>query len=373
MLPAMTAVVVLLQAEAAAPRRVARVDTVIPAEGRGYALSRIAGLVRLATDQIAVLSVGDDAVHVLSPGGILLRSIGRRGSGPGEFRSPRAMGRVGDSLWVWDLSLSRVTVFGPDGLVARTVSVPVSGRGVLFQDGTVGVFPARNFGSRLRRDDTLVVSRVAKDGAPEAILRVWAPYRVLRYASGGSQTVGVQPFDDATMIAPAFDGSGAAVVEQTGGRHGRPAFVVTRITHRGDTLYRRAIEYLPVAVTRAEVDSVVGMLTGPVAPAQRASLRESVRAALYVPRTLPPVTGLLVGYDGTLWIRREERRTETSIRWLVLDQAGRIDYEVVLDRRFIPLDARGDTLWGALSAADGTASPARFVLGPRRRGSRAGR
>lgn len=53
-------------------------------------------------------------VTVLGPDGTVLRSFGRRGSGPGEFRSVRSVQVLpGDSLMAYDPSLGRVTVFPP--------------------------------------------------------------------------------------------------------------------------------------------------------------------------------------------------------------------------------------------------------------------
>jgi hypothetical protein len=47
--------------------------------------------------------------------------VAREGSGPAEFRSAMALLRaVGDSIWLYDLILSRVLVLGPDGKPVRT-------------------------------------------------------------------------------------------------------------------------------------------------------------------------------------------------------------------------------------------------------------
>ena len=47
--------------------------------------------------------------------------VAREGSGPTEFRSAMALLRAtGDSIWLYDIILSRVLVLGPDGKPART-------------------------------------------------------------------------------------------------------------------------------------------------------------------------------------------------------------------------------------------------------------
>lgn len=54
-------------------------------------------------------------VSVVGADGRVVGQLGREGSGPGEFQAPWLV-RVapGDSAFVWDASLARVSVFGPD-------------------------------------------------------------------------------------------------------------------------------------------------------------------------------------------------------------------------------------------------------------------
>jgi hypothetical protein len=56
-----------------------------------------------------------DAVHVFDSAGRYLRSIGRRGTGPGEFVSTRGVIRTGDTLHVFDQRLLRRTLLTTAG------------------------------------------------------------------------------------------------------------------------------------------------------------------------------------------------------------------------------------------------------------------
>lgn len=100
--------------------------------------------------------VADDLswnVVVFDAAGRLLRRVGRRGRGPGEFERPwyLAVDRY-DSLFVWDGALARISVFGPDFRFARSFPAPgrwtVSGFSVR-SDGTllVGAFAPGMMGS----------------------------------------------------------------------------------------------------------------------------------------------------------------------------------------------------------------------------------
>ena len=63
---------------------------------------------------------------VFSPRGAFLREVGRRGSGPGEFRGIGAIAALpGDSILLIDPQLQRASLFGPDLSFRRSMSLPV--------------------------------------------------------------------------------------------------------------------------------------------------------------------------------------------------------------------------------------------------------
>ncbi len=73
-----------------------------------------------------LLVTGRKAIGVFDSAGRFIKSLTRYGSGPGEFRQPfQFVVGPGDSLFVSDIALSRVSVFDPTfTTLARTVSVP---------------------------------------------------------------------------------------------------------------------------------------------------------------------------------------------------------------------------------------------------------
>ncbi|HEY8375368.1 MAG TPA: hypothetical protein VIK91_02715, partial [Nannocystis sp.] len=67
-----------------------------------------------------VLDTGNDRIVVVQAGGPA-RSIGREGSGPGEFRWPVVLEHTPDGhVAVWDRSLRRVTIFDRTGEVVES-------------------------------------------------------------------------------------------------------------------------------------------------------------------------------------------------------------------------------------------------------------
>jgi hypothetical protein len=83
------------------------------AEGNNVAFGSIRDLTMDAADYIYVLDGMESSVQVFSPRGEKRASVGRRGSGPGEFRYPRALARGGDTLFVLDQR--GLHLFNPNG------------------------------------------------------------------------------------------------------------------------------------------------------------------------------------------------------------------------------------------------------------------
>lgn len=84
---------------------------------------QVTAAVRLAGGRIAVASSGTAQILVYNADGRFIRALGRRGDGPGEFRSIFGLAAVGgDTLAAWDPIAGRATLFAPDGSLVRTVA-----------------------------------------------------------------------------------------------------------------------------------------------------------------------------------------------------------------------------------------------------------
>lgn len=78
---------------------------------------------RLSSGDIIVADAHANSVIVFDANGRHRLTVGRQGSGPGEMQSPSWLGRcAGDSVFVLDPALSRVTVLDPAGRFARSFS-----------------------------------------------------------------------------------------------------------------------------------------------------------------------------------------------------------------------------------------------------------
>jgi hypothetical protein len=83
-------------------------------------LQTVVGATRLPDGSILVGDGGAYALHFFSPTGSPLRSVARRGSGPGEVRYLARLFRCGDSVFTYDIGEGqRVSVFTLAGKFVR--------------------------------------------------------------------------------------------------------------------------------------------------------------------------------------------------------------------------------------------------------------
>lgn len=107
------------------------------AAARGWqAFGRIRSLSFDGRGLLHVFDQGASAVRVVGTDGALVRSVGRKGDGPGELSAPTGMAVAPDgTLLVWDLGRRSLAVFAPDGTYRRNAR-PDDSR------GRIGAFAA---------------------------------------------------------------------------------------------------------------------------------------------------------------------------------------------------------------------------------------
>ncbi|MXX96803.1 MAG: hypothetical protein F4065_08710 [Rhodothermaceae bacterium] len=127
--------------------------------------SSIRGTGRLSDGSIAVADRTSAEIRIFDEAGQHLRSMGRRGNGPGEFKNPFILWVAeGDTIWVGDYRPWRYKLFTSKGDFIRQVSLepeylnPSSaGGGVLDNGFTVNTIRKGVRGADFTVDDTLIV------------------------------------------------------------------------------------------------------------------------------------------------------------------------------------------------------------------------
>ena len=83
---------------------------------------RVSAARRLRSGDFAILD-GSRELRVFAPDGTFLATYGGEGDGPGEYRGPGRMFRLGgDTLAIWDTRLRRLTRLDGEGRVLETIS-----------------------------------------------------------------------------------------------------------------------------------------------------------------------------------------------------------------------------------------------------------
>src|SRR5215204_2076344 len=72
--------------------------------------SRIEQVMRLSGGRTAVVNAATNDIRIFGARGEHLKTFGRTGAGPGEFRALMFAGRSGDTAFLYDRSLKRIIV-----------------------------------------------------------------------------------------------------------------------------------------------------------------------------------------------------------------------------------------------------------------------
>ena len=304
------------------------------------------GVLTTEDGSMAVVDAGVPRVYLFDGSSRLLTTIGRAGSGPGEFREPTLVTFWGDSLAVFDPPQRRVSYFRPDGsfIRQRIVSVPgtmapsivgIRPDGVLIFKGTVLEGPPA--GGSLQSLRAVVLTIDAQDRVDTLAViddGLWRPDGPLWYAWRSAVAV---------TDSGIWYGSGGRpeLRFRRWDRSEGPAFQWTSRTRAVDQHDREVIAEI------AGAHRAVSALTAPD------RFADSIP---YFGRLLPDPTG------GAWVIGPSAPFAAPDSAWFVDPPSGTIS-GVALPVGFRPTQAGADFLLGLQSDADGVGRPARFRLG----------
>jgi hypothetical protein len=290
-------------------------------DGMAEDLVYIDGIAVARDSSLAMLQRQAKSIRLYDADGRFVRALGRRGKGPGEFENPARLGWHGDELWVYDTDLRRFSTFSADGDLLGTEPVPIVGRleedpaafrtqpEVLRTDGvTISSIFGRQLGHAhtfLGEPETRVVAAVALDGRIlRALVRLPPLDRQAERDASGS-TVARPPFPHDVLWG--LDPQGTRIIWVDARPDGRAqgAIAVMALSFEGDTIYdtRIPLENLPIpaAVRRRYEDRWEKRARRAANPL----VADAIRRAAYVPESYPEASELVVGMDGSAWIRGE--------------------------------------------------------------------
>lgn len=341
-----------------------------------------------------VLESAVPEIRVYSPAGALLRRIGRRGAGPGEFESPH-FGVLGDTVWTVDNRLNRIALFDRQGTLLSTgnveqVRIPLPEsfgylRPRVFRpDGLFMSFMGQ-VGSSIHDDptgvrptDSIPVPLVLFDPsgavadtagwAPRPPPRMWRPpseddiqYQMVTV---GDQRFMVPSPPTALPVWIAVP-DGYVSVETPHAQSAEDGAVrIARIAASGDTLFHRELRYAPQPYTEADLDSIASRAArgsaggmAPIAPAAGGGappppddpqlVARRLRDRMRFPEFRLPIERSWVAQDGSVWLKRPEG-ADLLAQWVVLDPDGAPRGTVRLPDNANVVWHRGDSLWAVV-------------------------
>lgn len=291
-----------------------------------YRLHRVMHGALLSDGGVAVVNQGSDEVRIFGPDGEFRHGFGRRGEGPGEFRSVFLLWRLpGDTLVVADYDPWRFSWFTPSGEFVRSAAArplyPNSPEETGFlDDGTAVVGraccwnPAPGF-----HDRELHVVRHARSGEAIDTLGVYPTGRT-GWLSREDRLRGTPLFEPEASLAAAGD---RVAVAPKGEREVRlldpDGGLRTIVRWTGPD--RRVTD----ADVEAYRERVLARYEG------RPELRRNYADPYVSPDRpvhdrFPAHAGVRLSGAGEIWVRRYPRPRDPEgggMRWLVFDRSGR--------------------------------------------------
>jgi hypothetical protein len=285
--------------------------------------NRISGAVRLSSGEIVVANQGSNELRWFSPTGAWLRTVGREGSGPGEFRGLRRLLLLpGDSLLAEDGLLVRMTLYDARGTLVRSWQISPAGSGITpppigrLADGSFVAVTERELSPPPGHTQYRAILLRYRDGVVRDTLVTTAGGEAFSVPCGTATSPGIcgmgVPYGLRTQAAIA-DGR---VFIGNGERY--ELLRITLPSGRVDTL-RRSVPEVPLDAARRAyfVDSIVEGLP----PARQALVRDRFAGAP-MRRAMPFFDALLGDDRGRLWLARPQVRAAAMRTWDVLDADG---------------------------------------------------
>lgn len=296
--------------------------------------SAISAVRRLPSGEMVVADARSPVIRIFSPDGQRLRTVGREGGGPGEFRNVQNVFLAGDTLFVYDWHQRRLTRLNAGGTVFGTQQVrPAAELAVdlvaRLRDGrwlvTSTHMPSWTQGHGMYRD-TLRVGILASGTAGRVR---WVPA-----SYPGMSLFAYMPSDDRSQwwVGPLM--LAATTIVRAGGDTLYVGDTATPYLDRwrpdGQRLPRLALPLPPAPdlqlLRDAERDEA---LARPGADEERGQ----ILAMHGVARVQPRYRDFLVAASGDLWVRLYGRTPADSTRYLVLSPDATVRAQLALPPR----------------------------------------
>lgn len=288
------------------------------------------GAIKLPDGRIVVADRGEFSLRVFDASGKLVKSFGRKGSGPGEMDYLAGLWKCGEQIVAYDIGNGyRTTIFGSDLALRRSFRFGSAGPSNSPYSSASTCNAAGQFvhhGWESRKD--------MKNGAFRANVLLWT--------SGLDSTVKVIDTIPGSERWGHFTDQGGGTRPMPLGKQpviaiGRDRIYVGTADTYTITMYDLAAKKLgtfskpgaQLAVTPADIDLAIEDEAAGGDDVKRARVRKSYQE-IELPKTIPAYKAMLVDSEGMVWIRDYRRANPTLARWTVFTREGKQVAEVQL-------------------------------------------
>ena len=337
-------------------------DLVIGPDGSSEGeFNRVVGAVPLPDDAVAVVDQGHGEIRIFGADGRYLRTFGRRGAGPGEFRAISWAALQRDTMVVYDVGQRRATLLGLDGAVLATVEPSA--------EGYVGtVTPS----ARLANGNWLVSAGAPapRVSGPEGVLRDTLYFAVLPPGGAGalsllhrSPTSAVVAISERSAFVPGYFFALAMAVP-LGERVGiadPDAGTVTFYTMQGTEVGRMTLPMPRHPIERDELDR----LRAAALEGVEGDVRRGVEARFLpeaAPAAVPAFRNVLTDGDDILWLEEWQHEPAPFSRYHVVGVDGQWLATVDMPPGFRALTIGPDWVLGIHRDEDGVQRVMRYGL-----------
>ena len=285
-----------------------------------------------------------------------LQQIGRMGQGPGEFTRPGSVGWKGDSLWIWDSALLRLSWLDTQGHFLGSERSQESGGIYPLLDGSWYRFLANELG-----DTSAKVVRVSPDRrrTSNIVSYSWPKAPPLNIKVQQNAIVGVQPFLNQANVVVSATSNNLFVVEPLQ----KPGAVRLRlVSSAGQTLTDRQLMLPLQPLTDSFYNAALSVWRERGGPEHRSLPPDVLQRSIYRPKYLPTVRGRMVAAEETLWLQAGPE-TSSFTTWVLVSPAGEVVGSVTGPPQLRLLAATGANIVGALTTETGVEALVQLRLG----------
>jgi len=290
----------------------------------------LVGAIRLPDGRIVVGDRGDYSLRVFDGSGKLVKSLGRKGAGPGEMNYLARFWKCGDQIVTYDIGNgNRVTIFGPDLALRRSFQFGAAGQGG-GSPYTSACNPSGQFihhGWETRKDFKNGAFRAnvpfwtsGLDSNVHAIGTIAGSERWGQFNDQGNGGTRPMPLGKQPVIAIGPDRIYTGTAD---------TYTITMYDLSGKVIGTFSKPTAQLAVTKADIDLAIEDEAAGKDDVGRERVRKSYEA-IELPKTIPAYKAMLVDSEGMVWIRDYRRASPTFAQWTVFTRDGKQIAEVQL-------------------------------------------